>query len=81
MYPGLDNQLQTLQNQLAQLSQMYNNAPAVPNVSPVPAISARQVHQVQGWKGAEDYSLRPNESELLQDADTNVIFLELLAVS
>ena len=73
MYNGLDNQIQSLQNQIAQISQLYNSGQSSPNI---PAVSTRQVHQVQGWKGAEDYSLRPNESELLQDADTNVIFFK-----
>ena len=74
IYNGLDNQLQNLQNQLSQITQLYNGGQISQSV---PAVSGRQVHQVQGWRGAEDYSLRPNESELLQDADTNVIFFKV----
>lgn len=77
MYPGLDNQLQTLQNQLSQLSQMYNNSQTAPPMPSMPTMSTRQVHRVRGWKGAEDYSLHPNESELLQDDDDNVIFFKV----
>lgn len=73
MYNGLDNQIQSLQNQIAQISQLYNNGQTS---QPTSAALIRQVHQVQGWRGAQDYSLRPNESELLQDADSNVIFFK-----
>lgn len=67
IYNGLDNQLQNLQNQLSQITQLYNGGQAP---QPVPVMhTQRQVIQVQGWRGIEDFRLNPGESVLAQDAD------------
>lgn len=47
MYNGLDNQIQSLQNQIAQISQLYNNGQTS---QPTSAVLIRQVHQVQGMR-------------------------------
>ena len=74
IYNGLDNQLQNLQNQLSQITQLYNGGQA-PQTVPV-MHTQRQVMQVQGWRGIEDLRLNPGESVLAQDADTNIIFFK-----
>jgi hypothetical protein len=78
MYYDPQSQIQSLQNQIAQLSQLYQNT-AVPAVgtAQIPAASARQVQNVQGWRGAEDYRLNPGESIFLNDSDSPVIYFKV----
>lgn len=70
----MSGQLQSLQNQIDQITQLYRNT-AQP-VQPAAPLPGRQVIQVQGWRGIEDFRLNPGESVLAQDADTNIIFFK-----
>ena len=78
MYSGYDagSQIQNLQNQLAQLTQLYNNsAQAVPQ--PAAAVPQRQILSVENWRGAEDFRLNPGESVLLNDANSQIIYAKI----
>lgn len=77
MYYDPQSQIQSLQNQIAQLSQLYQNTtvPTVNNVQPV--VNLRQVQNVQGWRGAEDFRINPGESVFLNDSDNPVIYFKV----
>jgi hypothetical protein len=77
MYYDPQSQIQSLQNQIQQLSQLYQNTtvPAVSNIQPV--TNSRQVQNVQGWRGAEDFRLNPGESVFLNDSDSPVIYFKV----
>lgn len=69
------SQIQNLQNQIAQLAQLYNN-PVQPTQQ-IAAAPTRQVPSVQGWRGAEDFRLLPGESVLLNDSDAPLIYFKI----